>query len=113
MAKNTRSQPMAAVGEYETVLPFQAIGVKPFILDKEDFLSFPELLLKLAKQQYAVVFIQESLFVDFRDDVNQVNEEYPVSVIPIPGIRGSMGTGVETIRNSVERAVGMDIFSVK
>ena len=113
MAKKTRSQPMAAVGEYETVLPFQAIGVKPFILGKEDFQSFPDLLLKLAKLQYAVVFIQESLFVDFRDDVNQVNEEYPVSVIPIPGIRGSMGTGVETIRNSVERAVGMDIFSVK
>ncbi|MBN1333118.1 MAG: V-type ATP synthase subunit F [Synergistales bacterium] len=104
---------MAAIGEYETVLPFQAIGVKPFFVNDENSQTFPEMLLKLAKERYAVVFIQEKLFVDFRDKVNEINEEYPVSVIPIPGIKGSMGTGVETIKNSVERAVGMDIFSVK
>ena len=113
MARTERSQPMAAIGEYETVLPFQAIGVKPFFVNDENYHRFPEMLLKLVRERYAVVFIQEKLFVDFQDKVNDINEEYPVSMIPIPGIKGSMGTGVETIRSSVERAVGMDIFSVK
>lgn len=113
MARIEKSQPMAAIGEYETVLPFQAIGVKPYFVNDDNYQKFPEMLLKLAREHFAVVFIQEKLFVDFRDKVNAINEEYPVSVIPIPGIKGSMGTGIETIRSSVERAVGMDIFSVK
>lgn len=106
-------QPMAAIGDYETVLPFQAVGVKPLIIKDENKDEFPTLLLKLAKANYAVVFIEEQLYVDFTESVNDINEEYSVSILPIPGLKGSMGTGVESIRNSVERAVGMDIFSVK
>lgn len=113
MAKSETNQPMAAIGEYETVLPFQAVGVKPFIIDEDSSAGFPELLLKLTKENYAVVFIQEKLFIEFSAQVNEINENYPVSVIPIPGLKGSMGTGLESIKTSVERAVGMDIFSVK
>ncbi|HBG14640.1 MAG TPA: V-type ATP synthase subunit F, partial [Synergistaceae bacterium] len=38
---------------------------------------------------------------------------YSMSIIPIPGIKGSNGIGIKSIRDSVERAVGMDIFAVK
>jgi len=113
MSDKNAYQPMAAIGEYETVLPFQAVGVKPLIIKDENKDQFPEMLLKLAKQNYAVVFIEEQLYIDFAEKVNEINEEYTVSILPIPGLRGSMGTGVESIRNSVERAVGMDIFSVE
>ncbi len=112
MPKSEAYQPMAAIGEYETVLPFQAVGVRPFIVDEESLSGFPELLLNLTKQNYAVIFIQEKLFIEFSTHVNEINEKYSVSVIPIPGLKGSMGTGLESIKTSVERAVGMDIFSV-
>jgi len=106
------SKPMAAVGEYEIVLPFQAAGVKPFIVDNDDAADLPELLTKLAQESYAVIFIQEKLFVRFSSEVDEINENFPVSILPIPGLAGSMGTGLQSIKASVERAVGMDIFSV-
>jgi V/A-type H+-transporting ATPase subunit F len=113
MAKKEQSQPMAAIGEYETVLPFQAVGVKPMVLTEDNRADFPSILRRLANEKYAVVFIQEQLYLDFKENVDEINEEYALSILPIPGFTGSMGTGVESIRNSVERAVGMDIFSVK
>ena len=59
------------------------------------------------------VFLVDSLYRDNQDMVEELNENYAMSIIPIPGIRGSTGIGISTIRESVERAVGMDIFSVK
>jgi len=100
---------MAAVGDFESVLPFQAVGVSPFSPEN----GLRELLLSLAKEQYAVVFLVDSLYRDNQDMVEELNENYAMSIIPIPGIRGSTGIGISTIRESVERAVGMDIFSVK
>ncbi|HON33808.1 MAG: V-type ATP synthase subunit F [Thermovirgaceae bacterium] len=100
---------MAAVGDFESVLPFQAVGVSPFSPEN----GLRELLLGLAKEQYAVVFLVDSLYRDNREMVEELNEHYAMSIIPVPGIRGSTGIGISTIRESVERAVGMDIFSVK
>ncbi|WP_286846629.1 MULTISPECIES: V-type ATP synthase subunit F [Aminobacterium] len=107
------NQPMAAIGEYETVLPFQAVGVKPYVMPEEESGHFESLLLQLAREKYAVIFVQEHLFEKFMSTVETVNEEYAVSVLPIPGLKGSSGAGLKSIRNSVERAVGMDIFAVK
>ena len=66
-----------------------------------------------AKEHYAVVFLVDSLYRDNQEMVEELNENYAMSIIPVPGIRGSTGIGIKTIRESVERAVGMDIFSVK
>ena len=45
--------------------------------------------------------------------IDELNDGFPVSIIPIPSQTGARGVGVENIRSSVERAVGMDIFSVE
>ncbi|MDR1379676.1 MAG: V-type ATP synthase subunit F [Synergistaceae bacterium] len=103
------AMPMAAIGDYEMVLPFQAVGVKPVVLDRRE--RFEQVLEDLARQGYAVVFIQEDLFVDFTRKVEEINDSYDTSVLPLPGITGSTGAGLASIRNSVEKAVGMDIFA--
>jgi V/A-type H+-transporting ATPase subunit F len=105
--------PMAAIGDYEMVLPFQAVGIKPFITPKEEYGKFPALLDRLAAENYAVVFVQEELFIDYKLKIEEINDSWNVSVVPIPGIRGSKGAGLDAIRSSVEKAVGMDIFAVK
>ncbi|MDR1875805.1 MAG: V-type ATP synthase subunit F [Synergistaceae bacterium] len=105
------SLPMAAIGDYEMVLPFQAVGVKPVVLSAENRDGFGQILEKLARENYGVVFIQEDLFVEFIAKVEEINDAYPTSVLPLPGIRGSTGAGLASIRNSVEKAVGMDIFA--
>jgi V/A-type H+-transporting ATPase subunit F len=106
-----RSLPMAAIGDYEMVLPFQAAGVKPVVLSAENHDEFGQILEKLARENYGVVFIQENLFVEFTGKVEEINDAYPTSVLPLPGILGSTGAGLASIRNSVEKAVGMDIFT--
>ena len=111
--KTHKGLPMAAVGEYETVLPLQAVGVKPYIIKDEDKSAVEEILINLARGKYAVVFVQESCYIPSSEFISELNNEYETSFIPVPGLRGSLGIGLESIRASVERAVGMDIFAVK
>jgi V/A-type H+-transporting ATPase subunit F len=105
--------PMAAIGDYEMVLPCQAVGIKPIVISTEEYEKIPNLLERLAVENYAVVFIQEEIFINFKKKIEEINDNWNVSAIPIPGIRGSKGAGIEAIRSSVEKAVGMDIFAVK
>ncbi|MDR1731183.1 MAG: V-type ATP synthase subunit F [Synergistaceae bacterium] len=105
------SLPMAAIGDYEMVLPFQAAGVKPVVLNASNRGDFEHILEKLARENYGVVFIQEDLFIDFTAKIEEINDAYPTSVLPLPGLMGSTGAGLASIRNSVEKAVGMDIFA--
>lgn len=113
MPSEKTTLPMAAVGDYEMVLPFQAVGIKPFVLSAQGREKFPDLIEKLAAENYAVAFVQEDLFVSFKSKIEEINDNWSVSVVPIPGIRGSGGAGLDAIRSSVEKAVGMDIFAVK
>ncbi|MDR3320934.1 MAG: V-type ATP synthase subunit F [Synergistaceae bacterium] len=112
MAIEKREAPIAAVGAYDSVLPFQAIGVETVAINADNRDSLPQIIAKFAKDQYAAVFLEESLFADFREDVDGINETESLSVIPIPNQAGSLGVGVDSIRASAERAVGMDIFNV-
>jgi V/A-type H+-transporting ATPase subunit F len=104
---------MAAMGSYDLVMPFQAIGMETVVINAENKNSVPQLISKYARAQYAVLFMEESLFAEFKQDVDFVNESEALSVVPIPNQAGSLGVGVASIRDSAERAVGMDIFGVK
>ncbi|MDR1884831.1 MAG: V-type ATP synthase subunit F [Synergistaceae bacterium] len=113
MATKTREAPMAALGSYDSVLPFQAIGIETVVVSAENRSSVPQILAKFAHDQYAVLFMEESLYADFREAADGVNESESLSVIPIPNQAGSLGVGVSSIRKSAERAVGMDIFNIQ
>ncbi len=105
------SRPMAAIGSYEMALPFQAVGIKGVVLTQDKRNTFESVLEQLAREDYAVVFIQEDLFVEFTDKVEEINDKYHTSVLPVPGPSGATGAGLASIRGSVEKAVGMDIFA--
>lgn len=105
------NKPMAAIGSYEMALPFQAVGIRSVILTPENRNTFENVLEKLAQEDYAVIFIQEDLFTEFTDKVEEINDKYPASVLPVPGPSGATGAGLASIRGSVEKAVGMDIFA--
>ena len=108
---DSSNQLMAAIGSYEMALPFQAVGIRSVVLTPETRSTFEATLEKLAREDYAVVFIQEDLFVEFTGKVEEINDKYHTSVLPVPGPSGATGAGLASIRGSVEKAVGMDIFA--
>lgn len=105
--------PMAAVGSYESILPFKAIGLDVVVLTDENADSIGPVLYKFSNKGYAALFLEEEVFVKYRDIVDEINETTDMSIIPVPNQKGSMGTGLDSIRRNVERAVGMDIFGEK
>lgn len=113
MSANKTGAPMAAVGSYESTLPFKAIGLDVVVVDEENRASVAAVINKFAMSGYAAVFIEESIYADFRSELDDVSESSDISIIPIPSQSGSMGAGLASIRRNVERAVGMDIFGVK
>jgi V/A-type H+-transporting ATPase subunit F len=104
---------MAAIGSYDLVMPFQAVGMETTVIGPDDKGSVPQIVARYARGNYAILFMEESLFAEFKQDVDAINENEKLSVIPIPNQAGSLGVGVASIRGSAERAVGMDIFGVK
>lgn len=113
MSANKTGSPMAAVGSYESTLPFKAIGLDVVVVDDENRASIGAILNKFAMTGYAAVFMEESVYADFRSAIDEVSESSDISIIPVPNQSGSMGVGLASIRRNVERAVGMDIFGVK
>lgn len=113
MATNKQGAAMAAVGSYESTLPFKAIGLDVVVVTEENRGSLGLILNKFARGGYAALFLEEALYADFRAEVGEVAESSDMSIIPVPNQSGSMGVGLDSIRRNVERAVGMDIFGVK
>ncbi|MEG1836940.1 MAG: V-type ATP synthase subunit F [Synergistaceae bacterium] len=111
MSKNGLS--MAAVGSYDSMLPFKAIGLDVVIINDENKFTMAQILNNFANKNYAALFIEEVLFAEFQELVDEVNETTDICIIPVPNQGGSIGVGLKSISRNVERAVGMDIFGVK
>ena len=113
MASSNQGSPMAAVGSYDSILPFKAIGLDVVEITEENRDSIGEIMNRFAIKGYAALFVEEALFSKYQQAVDEVNESTDMCIIPVPNQSGSMGVGLSSIRRNVERAVGMDIFGVK
>lgn len=113
MAMSNQSSPMAAVGSYDSILPFKAIGLDVVVITDENRDSIAQVLNRFARSGYAALFMEESLFSAYSEAVDEIGESTDMCIIPVPNQSGSMGVGLASIRKNVERAVGMDIFGAK
>ena len=112
MSAHKQRAPMAAVGSYESILPFKAIGLDVVVVTEENH-AVPQTPRKFSRSGYAALFLEEPLYAEFRETVDEINEYSDISIIPVPNQTGSMDVGLQSIRRNVERAVGMDIFGDK
>lgn len=113
MDMSNQNSPMAALGSYDSILPFKAIGLDVVVVTDENKDSIGQIMNKFARGGYAALFVEESLFLENQEIVDEVNEATDMCIIPVPNQSGSMGVDLASIRRNVERAVGMDIFGVK
>jgi V/A-type H+-transporting ATPase subunit F len=103
---------IAAVGEEDIVLGFQALGIEIFPV------ATPEATAEVVKElmnspDYGIVFVSESLADQVEELMVEIGSRPLPSLVYIPGSKGSQGFAMQRIRKIIERAVGADILSEK
>lgn len=99
---------IGVIGEKDAVLGFKALGFSVFSVESRD--QAAKTLTELAKDDYAFIYITEQTAAGIEHEINQYREERFPAVIPIPGVQGSLGIGMQGVKRCVEKAVGADIL---
>ena len=99
---------IGVIGDSASVLGFKAFGLETFAC--EDVSEAVHILHRIAKEGYGIIYITERFYKDMQDDVAKYFDMRVPAIIPIPGKEGPSGAGMDSLRKSVERAVGADIL---
>ncbi|MBR2099830.1 MAG: V-type ATP synthase subunit F [Eubacterium sp.] len=98
---------IAAIGDKNSIYGFASLGITIFPV--ENSTNAIKLLRNLAETGYGVIFITENIASQIQNEINRYNDEALPAIIPIPGVYGNTGMGMEQVSSFVERAVGSDI----
>jgi V/A-type H+-transporting ATPase subunit F len=105
------SSKAAVVGDADMVLLFRSAGFDGWAMDgsAEDEKQFTRLL----KEDYTLIFIAEPLAEKWVSLLDRVRSQTFPMVVLIPGPKGSLGHAMKRVRETVKRAVGVDIMKEK
>jgi len=98
---------IAVLGDRDSVLGFRALGLD--VTFAEDTETARQALHRLARENYAIIYITEQLAKELTGEIDRYKESVTPAVILIPGKTGSLGLGSAALQSAVERAVGADI----
>ena len=98
---------IAVLGDRDSVLGFTALGLDTYFVETTD--EARHTLHRLAKEEYAIIYVTEQLAANLSADIARYKTEVTPAVILIPGKTGSLGIGAQALQSAVERAVGADI----
>ncbi len=99
---------IAVLGDKDSVLGFKALGLSTYAVDTTE--EARTTLHRIAKEDFAVIYVTETLAVELEHDINRYKDNLTPAIILIPGKEGSLGIGMTNIKKAVERAVGADIL---
>ncbi|HKM28257.1 MAG TPA: V-type ATP synthase subunit F [Anaerovoracaceae bacterium] len=99
---------IGVIGDRESVLGFKAVGLDVFPCEESEVAG--KTLRRIAKEDYAIVYITEQIYSEILEEVDKYNDSRLPAIIPIPGANGTLGIGMRNLKKSVERAVGADIL---
>lgn len=100
---------VAVIGDKDSIYGFASIGLEIFPTDSADDASVT--LRKIADSGYGVVYITEQLAAQMQTELDRYRELPLPAIIPIPGVSGNTGLGMNNVSKFVEQAVGSDILS--
>ena len=99
---------IGVMGDSASVLGFKALGLDVFPV--EDAEEAKKLLHRLAKEDYAILYMTEQLASRIPAEIGQYKDDLTPAIILIPGKEGPLGIGAANVKSAVERAVGADIL---
>ena len=99
---------IAVLGDRDSIYGFATLGLDTFpVLDASEG---ARTLMELAATDYAVIYITENLQAEISEVVDSYRTQRLPAIIPIPGVYGNTGRGMEDVKKLVEQAVGSDII---
>lgn len=98
---------IAVLGDADSVKGFAALGLDVF---ETDDAHAEQTLKRLCGGTYAVIYLTERLALRLEAVIEQYADAELPAIIPIPGVSGNTGMGLDSVKKSVERAVGSDIL---
>ena len=103
---------IAVMGSPDTVMGFKALGLDavPVRGGEEAREKFRALTRSGRTEEYAIIYVEESLAEVLEEDIAKFKDRPSPAVILIPGKDGSKGLGLSALQAAVERAVGANIL---
>ena len=87
---------------------FTALGIDVFPVYEAD--EIKKTIHKLVEEGYAIIYITEQCSLQGKDAIDRYKDNELPAIIVIPGITGSMGLGMNEVRESAKRAIGADVL---
>jgi len=100
---------IAFLGDVDSTLGFRALGVETVVPDGPE--SARENFRRLVRQETSVIMITEDLLEVLQEQIDETMDSAVPAVVVLPGIAGSRKRGVDTIRELIIRAVGVDLMA--
>lgn len=102
---------MGAVGEEDVILAFRAVGAVTAAAATP--VEVQAAIHRLHKQGIPLIFITESAARMVPETMERYEQLPELALIPIPGVHGTDGFGMQRVRERVIKAIGADILSNK
>lgn len=99
---------IAVIGERGSILGFRALGLETCIAENGE--QAKAALHRMTKENYAIIYLTESLAAQIPAEIERRRGELTPAVILIPGREGSLGIGTADVHAAAEKAVGADIL---
>lgn len=99
---------IGVVGERDAILGFKSLGLDVFAAYNEE--DTANTINTLARNEYAVIFITEETAMKAKETIDKYTSKPFPAIILIPGAKGSLGIGMNAVKESVEKAIGTDIL---
>ncbi len=96
------------IGDKDSIMGFLALGIDIFPAYTTE--EIKKLIHKLVEREYAIIYITEEASLLAGESIAKYKDMELPAIIVIPGIGGSMGLGMNEVRESAKRAIGADIL---
>lgn len=96
------------IGDKDSIMGFLALGIDIFPAYTPE--EIKKTIHSLAEKEYAIIYITEQVSLQAGESLAKYKDFELPAIIVIPGIGGSMGLGMNEVRESAKRAIGADIL---
>jgi len=100
---------IALIGNRDTIIGFKLLGISLFPINKKD--EAVEILNKIVKEEYAVIFVTEEIACQIVDEINMLQKTSFASItVVVPSKLEKKHLGQNILKKNIEKAIGTDIL---